>query len=308
VPATKLSPQCQPIDALIKGLELARAAKQDLLQQAAPGEKPFLIEEIQELTAQINAKKKELAACKKEHPYQPPKEPPPLPKECAALKKQMEKLKASLDKQIQAAVAPWQAQLHSAAPGEKSAIIAEIKAITLDLKKNSATAKELAAVTKKYKRCIIEHGGLEALDAVFRGTATMQIGNENTPDPFTRNVVIGMHFVEWDHRTYTVTKFPTLSATYDTPVGTVTTTMTLNGPSGGTYDPDTGAMSLSIYLYIAHSTDWAGNSFVHVDMGTTKFMDSAGKVSMDGSAPFEDGFLDGDLCWLSVTGTVQPHP
>jgi hypothetical protein len=307
---TKLSPTCQKIDGVIKGLEQARKTLQDQLHHAAPGEKPLLIEQIKELTQKINAKKKELQKCIKEHPYVPPEKPKPLPKECAALKKEIEKLKSTLNKEIQKAVAPLQELLHHAAPGEKADIIQQIQDKAADIRKNSPTAKKLAETTKAYNECIRDHGGLPALDATFAGRATMFTSNENAPGPFTRSVNIGLHFVEWDHSDFTVTSFPPISVTYDTnsPAGTVTTTVTLSGPSSGEFNPITGMLSLSLRLFFHHSTDLAGDSTLDIALQSTLPLASNGKVTVEGSSPFQDGFLDEDLCWLTVEGTISPRP
>lgn len=306
----KLSPKCQSIDAAIKGLENARNNLQAQLQQAAPGEKSMLIQDIKELNKKINIKKKELTQCIIDHPYVPPKKPKPMPKDCAALKKEIEKLKLALEKQIKLAVASLQAQLHTAAPGEKSEIIQQIKAIKADIKKNSATAKKLAEKIKAYDKCIKDHGGLPALDATFKGLATLSTSNENAKGPFNKKVNIGLRFAEWDHSTFTITNFPAISVTYDTgsPAGTVTTTVSMNGPSGGIFNPISNTISLSLILFFHHSTDWAGDSDLHITLSTSSLLTKEGKVTVSGSAPFEDGFLDEDTCWLTVKGTISPRP
>jgi len=307
---TKLSAKCQNIDAAIKGLENARNNLQKQLHHAAPGEKSQLIQEIKELNKKINAKKKELNQCIIDHPYIPPEKPKPMPKECAALKKEIEKLKLALNKQIKAAVASLQEQLQHAAPGEKSEIIQQIKEITADIKKNSQTAKKLAAKVKAYDSCIKEHGGLPALDATFKGLATLRTSNENAKGPFKKKVNIGLRFAEWDHGTFKITSFPAISVTYDTgsPAGTVTTTVTMNGPSGGTFNPIANTISLSLILFFHHSTDLAGDSDLHITLQTASLLTKEGKVTVDGSAPFEDGFLGDDTCWLTVKGTILPRP
>lgn len=306
----KLSPKCQNIDAAIKGLENARNNLQAQLHQAAPGEKSQLIQEIKEFNKKINVKKNELKQCIIDHPYVPPKKPKPMPKDCAALKKQIQKLKLALEKQIRMAVAPLQRQLHTAAPGEKSEIIQQIKALTADIKKNSATAKKLAEKIKAYNKCIKDHGGLSALDATFKGLATLNTSNENAKGPFKKKVNIGLRFAEWDHSTFTITSFPAISVTYDTdsPAGTVTTTVSMNGPSGGTFNPLSKTIGLSLILFFHHSTDLAGDSTLHITLSTSSLLTKEGKVTVSGSAPFEDGFLGEDTCWLTVKGTISPHP
>lgn len=306
---TNLSPTCQKIDGVIKGLQQHKQALADQLQDAGPGLKPVIVEQIQELNQKIQAKKKELEKCIKEHPYVPPEKPKPMPKECAALQKEIEKLKSALSKEVHAAVAHLQEQLQHAAGGLKDEIIQQIKEITADIKKNSPTAKKLADKINDYNRCILKNGGLPALDATFKGRATLRTSNDNAPGPYKQSVNIGLHFKDWDHSEFTVTSFPTISVTYDTdsPAGTVTTTVTKNGPSGGEFNPIMNLLSVRLILFFHHSTDWAGDSTLDITLGPS-LLTSDGKITVEGSAPFKDGFLDEDLCWLRVEGTISPRP
>ena len=93
--ATNLSPTCQKIDDVIKGLEHKKQYLADQLKQEGPGLKPIIKEQIDELNETIQAKKNELKKCIEEHPYVPPETPKPLPKECAALKNEIEKLRTA---------------------------------------------------------------------------------------------------------------------------------------------------------------------------------------------------------------------
>jgi gas vesicle protein len=307
---TNLSPTCQNIDDVIKGLQQHKQALAAQLQQAGPGLKPIIVEQIEELNQKIQAKKKELEKCIKEHPYVPPEKPKPMPKECAALKKEIEKLKGALSKEVHAAVAHLQEQLQHAAGDLKIEIIQQIKEITADIKKNSPTAKKLADKINDYNRCILKYGGLPALDATFKGRATLTTSNDDAPGPFKQSVNIGLHFVDWDHSTFMVTSFPPISVTYDTdsPAGTVTTTVTMNAPSGGEFNPITNWLSILLRLFFHHSTDLAGDSTLEITLLTTSLLTSDGKITVEGSAPFKDGFLDEDLCWLTVEGTISPRP
>lgn len=63
-----MSPKCKPIANEIASLEQEKADFQAELQEAAPGQKPFIVSQIKALTKQINAKKSALALCIKQNP------------------------------------------------------------------------------------------------------------------------------------------------------------------------------------------------------------------------------------------------
>ena len=305
--ATNLSPTCQKIDDVIKGLEHKKQYLADQLKQEGPGLKPIIKEQIDELNETIQAKKNELKKCIEEHPYVPPETPKPLPKECAALKKEIEKLRTALSQEVHAAVEDLQEQLQDAP--DKAQIIEQIKVKTADIKKNSPTAKKLADKIEAYNRCIVKCGGLPALDATFKGRATLMTSNEHAPGPFHQSVDIGLHFEEWDHSPFRVTSFtPIETDPYDTPAGMVTTTVTMNGPSGGEFNAITNLLSVRLKLFFHHSTDLAGDSTLDITLGPS-LLTSDGKITVEGSAQFKDGFLDEATCWLIVEeGTISPRP
>jgi hypothetical protein len=304
----QLSPECQKIANTIDALEKVRKNLTQQMQNAAPGEKPVIKEQVQEINAQIALNKQQLQKCIKEHPYVPPEQPKPKPKpkECRALEKEIQKLRAKLNKEIKDATASLHKLLQKAAPGEKAEIIQQIQEITADIKKNSQTAKTLAEKIEAYNRCIIEHGGLPALDATLVGRVTLSTSNENAPGPFTQSVSIGFHFGDWDHSEVSVTTFSEISVTYDTPVGMNTTTVSKNGLGQGHFNPMTRNLVMPLSLFFHHSLDVAGDSTLIITlMGNVA---SNGNAKLDGFAPFEDGELDGDNAWLVAEGTISPPP
>jgi hypothetical protein len=299
------SPECQPIAGNITGLKNDVASLQKELQKAAPGEKPFLISQIKKAEAEIAKQQGLLDDCVKKHPYHPP--PPPPPNPCLGLLKDLNKLRNDLSVEIQKALAPLQKQLQNAAPGEKAAIIHEIQATRADLMNNSPLAREIAAKQKAYDTCLTSHGGKLAVDATFTGKATMWTDNGNAPGPYTEDVTIGFRFGDWDHSAIDITSFPTLSVTYDTPIGKITTTVEFISGSG-TYDPQSHGISVTLDLYFHHSTSLAGPSRLHVSLGSEAPLSGSGKIDLIGGAPFKGGYLDGNECSLEVKGTISPLP
>ncbi len=305
---TPLSPICQKIQNQINSLDQEKKSLQAELQEAAPGQKSALASQIKALNTKITAKKKELAECVKKNPYVPPPPPPPPPKlKCTAEEQAVAKLQAALSKEIHNAVKDLQAELHSASPGQKPAIVAEIKKITADIKKNSATGKKLAAAQKAFAKCLEVEGLLQALNASFKGTATLKTSNSNAKGPFNQGVNIGLRFSVRDHKDVSITTFPKISVSYDTPVGEVTTTVTKNSGSG-TFNKSTNKITLNLNLAFKHSTALAGDSTLAITLKTDSALDAAGKITVSGSSKFQDGYLDGDTCTLSVKGTISPRP
>lgn len=307
---TPLSPICQKIQNQINSLDQERKSLQAELQEAAPGQKSSLASQIKALNTKITAKKKELAECVKKNPYVPPPPPPPKPKpKCAAEEEAVAKLQAALTKEIHNAVKDLQEELHSAAPGQKPAIVAEIKKITADIKKNSATGKKLTAAKKAFNACLDKEGLLHALDATFSGKATLTTSNSNAKGPFKQDVNISLHFSVRDHKDVSITNFPKISVTYDTGsiVGTVTTTVTMNSGSG-TFNKSTNKITLNLSLAFKHSTSLAGDSTLDIKLNTDSPLDAAGNITVSGSSKFKGGYLDGDTCTLSVKGKISPRP
>lgn len=303
--ATPLSPICQKIQNQINSLDQERKSLQADLHEASPGQKSAIVAQVKALNTKITAKKTELAACVKKNPYVPPP-PPPKPK-CTAEEQAVAKLQSALAKEIHNAVKDLQADLHSASPGQKPAIVAEIKKISADIKKNSATGKKLAAAQKAFAKCLTDNGLLQALKAAFTGTATLTTSNSKAKGPFKQSVNIGLRFSVRDHKDISITSFPKISVKYDTPVGEVTTTVTMNSGSG-TFNKSTNKITLSLSLAFKHSTSLAGDSTLDIKLNTDSPLDAAGKITVSGSSKFKGGYLDGDTCTLSVKGTISPRP
>lgn len=308
--ATPLSPICQKIQNQIDSLKQEKKSLQAELQDASPGQKSALAKKIKALDPQITAKNTALQACIKKNPYVPPP-PPKGTKPCASLKKEVATLKAALRKQIHDAVADLQEDLKHASPGQKPAIAKEIKQITADITKNSPTGKKLAAKQKEYDKCVIDSGGALAVNATFTGTATMKTSNSKASGPFNQKISIGLYFSEADTKTeprdVEITSFPSIPVTYDTPIGEVTTTVSKQSGSGS-FNPKTNKITLDLGLLFKHSTILAGESTLAITLKTESPLTAKGNITVSGSSKFQGGYLGGDTCWLTVKGTISPHP
>jgi hypothetical protein len=296
------SSQCQPIADKVKDLDADITSAQKSLQSAAPGAKSAILARIRDLQSQKTTEQGLLNDCVRKHPYIPP--PPPPKNPCLGIKKKVNDLEEQLSVKIQKGLAPLQKQLQHATSGEKSTLLHQIQVLRNDLTRNSDLAKEAKAKEQEYEQCIVSHGGLLELQATFSGKATMYTSDSDAPGPYTMADTIGLLFSEWNHANVTITSFPPLSATFDTPLGANTTTVTLIAGSG-TYNPD-GYLTMTLDLHFHHTL--VSDSRLHITLKNVEPMDSAGKVAVMGSAPFQDGYLDGDECTLQVKGAVMPHP
>lgn len=70
--------ECQKIADLIAGLEEQRNGLQELLQEAATGQKPYIVKQIKALSRRIDAEQGKLADCIAKPPPSGPPPPPPL--------------------------------------------------------------------------------------------------------------------------------------------------------------------------------------------------------------------------------------
>ena len=301
------SSTCQPIANNIKGLQSDVASFQKQLQKASPGEKSGLLSQIKKLQSQITEQEGLLATCVKEHPYKPPVKPPKNP--CLSFEKEEEQLQAQLEQVISKALAPLQKELQTAPSGAKAGILKQIKDERARIMATNPLVPEIAAKKKQYDDCLTKHGGKLAIEATFKGTATMRTDNSHAKGPFKQHVTMDIEFSAWDNAHIRVIDFPGVSVTYDThsPVGTVTTTVSLTTGSG-TFDPKSRNLSITLKLYFEHSTSLAGPSSLTIELDGEKPLGKDGSIEVSGAAKFKGGYLDGNECSLDVSGTISPHP
>jgi hypothetical protein len=300
------STECQPIANKITGLRSEVASFQKQLQTAPPGAKPELLSQIEKLNSQIAQQTGLLNECVKEHPYHPL--PPPPKNPCLSIQAEVNQLQKTLDDEIEKALAPLQKQLQTAPSGEKPGLLHQIQVIRQQYMA-SPLAKEITAKENAYIACIKSHGGLLAMDAHFKGKATMTTTNSHAPGPFKQDVNITLHFGDWDHSKVTVMHFPPVSVTYDTHsiAGTVTTTVTMQN-GAGYYDPQNHSISITLDLFFHHNTSLAGDSTLHITLGSSGPIAADGSVDAFGGGTFKGGFLGDDECSIDVKGKIEPRP
>jgi hypothetical protein len=167
--------------------------------------------------------------------------------------------------------------------------------------------KQIDKLKAQLDQCVIKHGGKPDLFATFKGKVTITTNNSKAKGPFVKNITASVAFRKYSHETVGISFPPIVVGPFDTPVGDNTTTIKLlNG--GGSFDPSTGHMTVHLHLDIHHSNDLAADSTLDITLSTTSPLDGAGKITLKGSAPFKDGYLDEDVCTLVITGTITPTP
>jgi len=298
-----VSPTCKPIEDQLEALVRAKKTLTKDVQEAAPAQKPHLLNEIRDLDHRIGQKRDELEECMKKHPAIAYVR---LANPCIDIEKEIEKLQIQLAHQVHQAVAPLQEELKQVAGSAKAALLRDIRDTETKIREHSPITAQIHEKRTEYKACLIKNGGFTGLDTHFKGKATLKIDDPNLDKPFHKDVNIGLHFSDWDRRDVRITSFPDISETYSVPVaGEITTTISLLSAQGS-FDPPTGTLTLDCSLFFHHSTSMAGDSKLHIKLqGGSK---ANGDTAVSGVSYFDDGKLDNRRCTIDVDGKISPAP
>jgi hypothetical protein len=138
-----------------------------------------------------------------------------------------------------------QGELQTAAPGEKPGIAGQIRSLIM----------QIAAANVRLTDCIVRHSGpppRPPLDTVLTGTATLTTTFASATGPFSSAVTIGVTFN--GPRTFVaLTTFPPITATFQTPLGMNTCTISRQSGGSGTYAA--GSMVVPVGLHFDQSID-----------------------------------------------------
>jgi hypothetical protein len=167
-----------------------------------------------------------------------------------------------------------------------------------------------------------------AVPVTLTGTATMNLaGDSRLPTSTSQTVTIGA-LLGTDHSMLTIASLPPLRASFGTPLGTNTTTISLRGGGAGSYAPATGVISIPLSLNVSHSIAFAGSSVASTTLttgtatspsgalrGTGSPVSAIGAVSLVGAGAFIGGWLGGSGIaspssaveyLFTITGTFTP--
>lgn len=171
------------------------------------------------------------------------------------------------------------------------------------------TQNQINAKKQQLKACMVSKcSGKPDLTATFTGKATVTTSNSNASGPFKQNVSASVTFYKWDHTHFSLTLSPIKVGPFDTPAGSNTTTVT--GWGTGVVNLGTGAMTVTLDLHFHHSSNVAGDSDMTITLSTSSGspLNDGGKVTLKGTGKFKDGYLGGDSCTMTISGTIAPHP
>jgi hypothetical protein len=204
---------------------------------------------------------------------------------------------------VQADLCDLQFQLQHAAPKDKPAIRAKIRAAN----------KQLVTLQNQLAECIASQHVPPPIEAFFIGFSELTTTNADAPGPYDNDLAFKLN-IGGDPARITIENFPTLGALFDTPVGTGTTAITLIG--GGTGSYDAGKISMPMTLHFVSTIDTgAGNITDTSDLslvlstdppGSPVTPEPFGNVTLFGSGKFVGGHFNGDTGTLTVTGKIQP--
>lgn len=196
-----------------------------------------------------------------------------------------------------------QSQLKMAAPGEKSGLAGQVKAL---IPKITAKQKEL-------DNCAKTNGGLPDANTNFKGNATMTTNNSNLTGPFVQGVNISAFYPHWLHDQIRITNFPAVKVgPFSTPAGNNTTTVTLIDNGNGPVVKATGEMEITVKLHFHHSLAIVADSDLLITVSTETAggsrLKANGSATLVGTSTFQGGYLNGNTCKLVITGTFSQLP
>ena len=141
--------------------------------------------------------------------------------------------------------AALQDELQHAAPAEKPDLLRRIRALGL----------QLGGLQMQLDDCLAsqppEPPQLPPIEAIFTGTTELTTTYESAPGPYFQDVTFKL--VIYNNEVITLTFFPTIKVSFDTPLGTNTTTITRTG--GGTGRYTAGKIVMPITLHFDQSID-----------------------------------------------------
>ena len=151
----------------------------------------------------------------------------------------------------------------------------------------------------------------DSLISTFTGTAELRTTNPYAQGPFRSNINMTVKFS--DCRTgISITNFPPIVNSFDTPLGQNTSTVNLIQGGPGSFDSSTGRTVIPVTLGFANSLGIIGNSTLPlrllaegVPAGNNP---DTGVVTLSGTGTFMGGALNGYQGTLTVTGSFLPRP
>jgi len=155
---------------------------------------------------------------------------------------------------------------------------------------------------------------LPPIDAIFTGNSELTTTYPSAPGPYYNDLRFKIR-INGDRTVITLTDFPAIGTSFDTPLGTNTTVITRTG--GGTGRYAAGTIVIPIALHFDQSIDVPGleeDSDLSLELstdppGSPLRPEPFGNVTLVGSGQFIGGILGGYTGTLTIRGVIaQPVP
>jgi hypothetical protein len=173
----------------------------------------------------------------------------------------------------------------------------------------------IQAKQREYEQCRFDNGGKPDLPVTLAASVRMTTTKSEAPGPYNKSITLGLTFLKFEHKTLSITSFPSISVTFDTgtPLGSNTTTITNSSVEPTSVNPANGRMTISLTLHFHQSLLDGQDSDVSIELSTensggSRINRSNRLVILAGTGTFEDGFLDGEDCTLVIRGTLSALP
>jgi hypothetical protein len=148
-------------------------------------------------------------------------------------------------------------------------------------------------------------GVTDPLPSTFTGTAVLTTTHPNARGPFPWNVSLTVKFTNC-RANIGITNFPPIIKSFDTPLGTNRSTVTMQEGGFGNFESSNGNLDIPITLGFVNSISFFGNSTLPLRLtgGGTN-----GNITLMGTGTFMGGALGGSQGTVSITnGSFSPTP
>jgi PASTA domain len=221
----------------------------------------------------------------------------PVPAECQSIQDEIDALQQERES--------LQEELQEAPPSQKPGLIAQIRALNAQIR----------AAGDRLADCIGDSGPPPPppppLEARFDGTATITTTFGQAPGPYTQPVRFNV-LLNGARTAIAIASFPTIQATFDTPFGRNTTTVTRTSGGSGSYAAGNIVMPLGLHfdqsidiIFVEEDSDL--NVVLTTNPpGSPVSPEPFGSVTLVGSGTFNGGILGGSTGNLTISGTISP--
>jgi hypothetical protein len=220
-----------------------------------------------------------------------------LPAACRSIQLKINELKAERE--------ALQADLQEASTPQKSGLASAIARLT----------NQISQKNTELSSCKIRNGIPVALNAGFTGRVTLTTTFGKARGPFSKDVSGRLLFSADRRNVHLLGSLPPLTQSFDTPLGTNTTTVTAFSNGEGSFDKATGQMAVPVQVFFDQSINIPfkeEDSKLFLTLSTSapggSPVDSAGNFVASGNGVFQDGVLDDERGTITLAGRLDRRP